>query len=447
MNHARGISALIACALLALAVVHAQDDWGDEPPEPPPEVKKSTLLPRSPDDPQTIAWVGKTVVTRPRVLNTEPGAILRHVMSPDGERIYYFRALPTDAPKDATPQGPTPDRFALYTVGPGKGESKVADTGADCTPPIFLSDGRILFSVRRSDTNEDQSIDELDDATLMISNRDGGNQRRVATLPTGETPVAVWREDREVLICVAGEDDVNGPIVSLNLVRGDRQHITHGINVELVLPDGRLLIERQQPAVPERSRDHGWNRRGEPEPEPEPVETPKPTLVDHSEHVLFEPKDNTETLLYRPNRRSRIVVHADNAFFGNQEPDPADNTDNWSPWGMETSLSRYSEILIVDDAQHFDVRSPSARFNYLTIGWIQERGLLVIEQGNLGSRLLLLDRALNSHRLADFELDARGFVASADGLTIAWLQVDDTDKNGHLEPWKDHSRIQFIRIE
>ena len=73
--------------------------------------------------------------------------------------------------------------------------------------------------------------------------------------------------------------------------------------------------------------------------------------------------------------------------------------------------------------------------------------MLVIEQGNLGSKLLLFDHSLTAHRLADFDLSARGFTASADGLTVGWLQVEDTDKNGYLQPWKDHSSIQFIRIE
>jgi hypothetical protein len=32
-------------------------------------------------------------------------------------------------------------------------------------------------------------------------------------------------------------------------------------------------------------------------------------------------------------------------------------------------------------------------------------------------------------------------------LTIGWLEIDDTDKNGYLEPWKDQSRLSFTRIE
>jgi hypothetical protein len=49
--------------------------------------------------------------------------------------------------------------------------------------------------------------------------------------------------------------------------------------------------------------------------------------------------------------------------------------------------------------------------------------------------------------VAEFPLEARGFTASRDGLTVGWVEVEDTDKNGHLQPWKDNARPYFLKIE
>jgi hypothetical protein len=435
---------LLICALAGVGHPFAQDMFPpDEEPEEEPE-KKGSLLPRPEEDARTALWVSRLGAARPQPLATAPGVLLNHVMSPDGERFYFFRRLPVGEPEEGVPGG---DRYALYTVGPERAEAKVADTGADCTPPLFLDDGRILFVSRRYDLNDDGSVDELDDGVLMISNRDGGNLRQVANVAPGEVPVAVWREGREVLLSTPGEDDANGWIVSLNLVRGEREPVVRGFNVEIVLSDGRLLVERLQsrPAPPPNPRGWGWGQpAGEDEPEPEP---PLPTLLDHSEHVVFDPATGEESPLYSPSRRSRFVVHAENSWFGQQEPDNQGNTRMRGFYGPQQPSSQKSEVLIVDDPQHHDTRAISARYDYHTIGWINERGLLVIEQGNLGSRLVLFDRALKTHRLADFDLNARGWVASRDGLTIGWLAVEDTDKNGYLQPWRDHSRLFYMRIE
>lgn len=442
MNGVRWLATLLLGAMLALTLVGAQEFPEPPPEEEEPRQQKGSLQPRPEDDPKTGLWVSKLGAARARTLATAPGVLLHHVLSPDGERFYYHRELP---PTDAVPRG---TRYALWTAGPDKAESKVADTGAESAPPLFLADGRILFCVRRYDSNEDGALDDQDDATLVVSNRDGGNLRNVAELQPGENPVAVWNDDRDVLINTAGEDDVNGWIVSLNLVRGDRTRVVRAFNVELVLDDGRLLIERLQALEPDKGRPtrfNPWN----PAPETdEDSKQPLPDLLDPTTHFIFNPKDDSEIQLYGASRRSRILIHAEGSFFGHQEPsEPSEDNRGWGYWGPETVTRQLSELLIVDDPQHHDTRAPSARYNYYALGWIAERGLLVMERGNLASRLLLFDRALKTHRLASFEFSAQGFVASRDGLTIGWLDVEDTDKNGYLEPWKDHSRLNLIRIE
>ena len=442
MNGTRWMIAAAFSAIALLGLAYAQD-VPEPDPDDEPKKKEGSLQPRPEDDPKTELWVAKLGAARARALSTEPGVLLHHVLSPDGERFYYYREIARTDGKDGKPINVN---YALYTVGPEKAESKVAETGADSAPPLFLSDGRILFTARRYDFNEDGYINELDDATLIVGNRDGGSLRNVANLAPGETPVAVWKEDREVLIVTTSEDDVNAWIVSMNLVRGDRTRVVHGFNVELVLDDGRLLIERL--AAAENNKPDNPNPWGVPVTPEEDAEEPETSLLDPSIHLIFDPKDSTETPLYGASHRSRIVVHAEGSFFGHQEPsEPDDARPRWNQWGPESVGKQLSEILIVDDPQHHDSRSPSARYNYTTIGWITERGLLVIEQGNLGSKLLLLDHALKDHHLAEFDLHARGFVASKDGRTIGWLDVEDTDSNGFLEPWKDHSKINYTRIE
>lgn len=440
------LSACILGTVVALSAI-AQDFPGEgEVPEKPAEPKGS-LNARPKSDPETEQWVRKLGGARPSALTVSAGVLHRVVLHPDGDRFYYYRQLAQEKRGDGTLPDPV---YALYTVGQDKAESRVADSGSDCTPPLFLGDGRILFMARRYDSNEDGKLDMLDDAVLMVCNRDGGNLRQVARLGSGEVPVAVWRDDREVLIVTEGEEDANGWIESMNLLTEKRERLVQGFNVELVLEDGRLLIERLQPGMPPDDQMPKFNRWGEPVEDVAMPEPTAPSLLEHTDHAIFNPADGSITVLHSPSRRSRLVCTGDGSFFGHQAPEQATAASRM--WGMPPpAISERgrpaSELLIVDDAAHRDTRRLSAKFDYLSIGWVKSRGLLAIEQGNLGSKLLLFDRSLKSHRLAEFGLYARNWQASRDGLTVGWLEVEDTDKNGKLEPWKDHSRPHFLRLE
>lgn len=459
MNTTRKLACTIP-ALLVFATMYggimtreaaqAQDivDEGPEPEAKPAEPKGS-LKARPKSDPETAQWLRNLGGARAQSLTVKPGALRNVTLHPDGDRFYYYRQ--DDAPKRE--DGNTPDpTYSLYTVGPEKSESRVAECGADLTPPLFLGDGRILFTVRRHDTNHDGKLNLLDDSVLMASNRDGGNLRAVAPSfgRPGDLPVAVWRDDREVLVVTPGEDDENGWIESLNLVTDQRERLVQGFNVELVLPDGRLLIERLQPGKSPDADMPRFNRWGEPVEDFEPPPPTPPSLLEHSDHAIFNPADATVTVLYSPSRHSRLVATGDGSFFGHQAPEPPSTSRNWYGTPPTTGNVRTrpaSELLIVDDEAHRDTRRLSAKYDYVSLGWVPSRGLLAVEQGNLGARLLLFDRSLKSHRLADFGLYARNWQASRDGLTVGWLEVEDTDKNGKLEPWKDHSRPHFLRIE
>ncbi len=433
---------LLACVLASCGAVAAlaQDEFPPEPEPEQPAEPKGSLQPRPDADSQTATWVKALVGARPRSLSVADGVLLRHCLTPEGDRFYYYRETARVEAKDDRPGTAS---YALYCVGSDKSESRIADTGAAALPPIFLGDGRILFVSRRHDLNDDDLVDELDDAVLMVSNRDGGNLRSVANLGTGEVPVAVWRDGREVLIATPGEDDVSGWIVSLNLVTAKREKVVQAFNVALVLADDRLLIERMQASEPPK-KPMRWDRRGS--AAPEEVEAPKPSLLDRVEYLVFEPRDGNVVSLFRPSRKSRIVTTGDNSYFGVQERDAAQTAIRGSPYAQRQGAAS-AEILIIDDAEHRDTRSPAARYSYEVLGWIEGRGALLVERGNLGSRLMLMDRALKFHRLADFDLVATGFCASRDGLTVGWLEVEDTDKNGLLEPWTDKSRPNYLRIE
>ncbi|MBK8208169.1 MAG: hypothetical protein IPK87_15440 [Planctomycetes bacterium] len=433
---------LFACVLASVCVVAAlaQDEMPPEPEPEQPAEPKGSLQPRPDEDPQTIAWVKALAGARPQSLSVAEGVLLRHCLTPEGDRFYYYRETARVEAKDDKPGTVS---YALFCVGSDKSESKVADTGAAALPPIFLADGRILFVSRRHDLNDDALVDELDDAALMVSNRDGGNLRSVASLGAGEVPVAAWREGREVLIATPGDDEVSGWIVSLNIVTGKRENVVQAFNVALVLADDRLLIERMQATEPPK-KPMRWDRRGP--AAPEEVETPEPGLLDHVEYLVYEPKDGNVVSLFRPSRKSRIVVTGDNSYFGVQERDVSQSAVRGNPYSQRQGALN-AEILIIDDAEHRDTRSPAARYSYEVLGWIEGRGALLVERGNLGSRLMLMDRALKFHRLAEFDLVATGYCASRDGLTVGWLEVEDTDKNGLLEPWADKSRPHYLKIE
>lgn len=434
-------AACIAAALSLLLI--AWPAIAQEPePEPPPEAEeepaeeRGTLLPRPEQDAETEAWVRSLVGARPRSLSIATGPVIRHVMTPQGDRFYYHREVSRSEGEDGKPRAV---HYALYTVGPDKTEARISETGACAWPPLFLPDGRILFATRRYDINEDGTIDDLDDASLMVSNQDGGNMRSVATLAPGEVPIAAWREGREALLAVPGENETDGWIVSLNLQRGSREQLVQAHNVALVLDDGRLLIERVQAAEPDRTPTPRIGGRAAP---PEEVETPAPTILDHVEYLIFNPAEGSAVTLFKPSRHSRIVTSGEGSFFGVQARDMSQATQRGAPAPAMTT-----DILIIDDAEHRDTRAPSARFSYEVLAWIEDRGLLIIERGNLGSRLMLLDRALKAHRIADFDFTATGFVASRDGLSVGWLEVEDTNKDGHLEPWQDNARPFHLRIE
>jgi hypothetical protein len=303
---------------------------------------------------------------------------------------------------------------------------------------------RIVFSSRRYDRNDDGAIDELDEAALIVANREGGNSRQVATLAAGEMPVAPWREDRELLVATPGDDDVSGWVVTLNLVTGKRERVVQAFNVSMVLEDGKLLLERMQAPEPARNRPN--YRRALPDDDAE-EEAPKPTLLDYVHYSVFDPKDSSVTPLYRASRKSALIARGEGSYFGVQEREPAKNNNMGYPTNMQRGSQGGWEILIVDDAEHRDTRSPSSRFDYEVLAWINGRGLLLVERGNLRSRLMVMDRALKFHQVAEFPLEARGFTASRDGLTVGWVEVEDTDKNGHLQPWKDNARPYFLKIE
>jgi hypothetical protein len=333
-------------------------------------------------------------------------------------------------------------------VGPDRPQARVAETGAARTAPLFFKDGRIAFLTRRFDLNEDGVIDERDPAALVVTNRDGGQVRLVANLAPGEVPLRVWEDGAAILISTPGEDprgDANGWVVSIDVQSGERRRIVQGFDVPLILPDGRLLVARLQAraAIPP---PPGSPWMEPPSEEPRRDEPSPPSLLDPLEYHLHDPITGEEELLVRPGDSSAIVAHGDGSFFGmqaretSQRPSPIHPAAHYGPIA-------YSELLVIDDAQHRDLLAPNPRFSYQPIAWIEAAGLLVIERGNLGSRLLLFDRALKTHVLAEFDLFATGFKATPDGRILGWLEVEDTDENGYLEPWSDHARPSFLRLE
>lgn len=434
------LSALLACALTvpAAGLVLAQPEPGPGPDEEPAPKKESSLLPRAENDPPTEAWVKALGGLRAQPVAVEAGVLLNHVLTPEGDRLYYYRVVKETKPaeKDARPGV----RYALYTVGPARSELKLLDTGASCDPPLFLPDGRLVLTQRRADTNDDGDVNQLDDATMFVCNRDGEAQRQVCSLAAGTAPVGLWRGGTEVLVSEPGAEDPNGWILSVNLVKGSLERVVQAFNVALVLEGDKLLIERlvSPPTPPEQPR---WNPFGEPiEEEAEPDQRP-PKLSDPPEHLIFNPGDGSVTLLHSSTAHSRIVCTGEGAYFGHQYSRADDKRPRYGMPGGAT----VSEILIVDDPQHRDTRTSAARYDHTALGWVKDRGLLALQHANLRGKLLLLDRSLKWHTLGELDLAVRGVCVA--GTKMAWLEVEDTDKNGLLEPWKDHSRPFFCTIE
>lgn len=414
----------------------AQPEPGPQPGEEPPR-KESSLLPRAESDTQAEAWVKKLGGLRPQAVAVEAGLMLNHVLTPEGDRLYYFRPVSTARP--AGQPARAAQRFHLYTVGPGRSELRVLDTGASSDPPLFLADGRIVTTQRRQDTNDDGEINLQDQPSLVVCNRDGEALRTVCVLAAGTTPVGLWRGDSEVLVSEPGADDPNGWICSVNLVKGTQERVVQAFNVALVLPEDKLLLERlvAPSKAPQQPR---FNRFGELEADDAEGITRLPQLSDPPEHLVFNPADGSVTALHSSTAHSRIICTGEGAYFGHQLSRATDGRPRFGPQGATVS-----EILIVDDPQHRDTRSSSARYDHFALGWVKERGLLALQTANLRSKLLLLDRALKWHTLGELDLAVRG--VRAQGTRLAWLEVEDTDGNGLLEPWKDYSRPFFCTIE
>jgi hypothetical protein len=428
MKHVLGVLALVV--LLAggtgLAVL-AQDEpeFEEEPPAEEPRAG-GTLKPRPKDDPRSAEWRRRLTLPGARALSAKPGLIPRLCVAPDGSRAFFIRAVGTkDAPA-----------FELWAAGPGRPEALVAALGLESQLPHFLPDGRLLVTSRRFDSNDDGITDHRDLATLALCNPDGSGLEEVALLAPLETAVAVWREGREALLAVPGREGVNGEIVSLNLETGKRQAVCPGFNIELVLADGRLVVERlARAASAEDATSPGLRRLwriqpgAEEPPEPEP-EAPA-GLLDASEHMLFDPRDGTTIELYSARSRSRLVAHAENSFFGIQEEDR-------HPF--------QHRVLIVDDEKHRDTRYLVARNEYQPLAWHAEGGLLVLETMRLKRRVLVLDRALAFWPVAELSFTTALHAASPDGRRLAFLDLEDTTADGALEPWADHGRLHWLEL-
>jgi len=435
----RMLSGLFAAALLlpatwALAQPGPEPEPGENPDVPK---KESSLLQRPESDAAAEAWVKKLGGLRAQAAAVQPGVILNHVLDPEGDRLFYYRTVSV-TPVDKN--SPVPVRYVLYTVGPARSELKVLETGASADPPLFLADGRIALTQRREDSNEDGEINLLDSPSLVVCNREGEALRHVCRLDPGSTPVALWRGGTEVLVSVPGADDPNGWIVTVNLVKGTQERVVQAFNVALVLAEDKLLIERlvapELPPQPQR-----WNPWDGSQEEDNGPEQRTPRLVDAPEHLVFNPADGSVTALHSSTAHSRIVCTGEGAYFGHQL---SRATDGRPVYGRSQG-SIVSEILIIDDPQHRDTRSSAARYDHFALGWLSDRGLLALQNANLRSKLLLLDRALKWHTLGELDLAVRGVCMQ--GTKLAWLEVEDTDKNGLLESWKDNSRPFFCTIE
>jgi len=437
------LSTLLVAAMalpLAWGLVSAQE----EPEEITPKKEGGTLLPRAEEDPPTVAWVKKLGGLRTQAVTVEPGVLLSHTLTPEGDRLYYYRVIgqPAAPDKNADPRkAEPPPKYALYTVGPEKAEAKVMETGASKDPPLFLPDGRIVLTQRRQDTNDDGEISQQDDATLVVCNRDGEAVRDIARLESGTNPVAVWKKGAEILLAEPGVEDPNGWIVSLNLVKGTRERVVKAFNVSLVLDADKLLLERLVAPPPPPQQPNGW---GDADPSEQEPEQRAATLDDPPEHVIYDPADGSVNLLHASTARSRIVCTGEGSYFGHQYSQAPQARPRYYGQNQQRNTS---EVLIVDDAQHRDTRNDGARNDHYALGWVKERGLLVLRVANLRSNILLLDRALKWHTLGDLDFSVAGVQASQSGLKLAWLEVEDTDKNGLLEPWKDQSRPVFCTIE
>lgn len=454
MKLKRILAALCLC-LPALGALQGQPEVGDG--EPPPEKPDaSSLKPRPEDDPDAAAWVARLSPSRPQMASVEQGPILRHCLSPDGARLYFFRDLNAEPPSARRTRAlPLSPRYVLFSASPEGSQARVLETGFDALAPLFLEDGRLLIVTRRLDLNGDGKVNAEDDRSLVICGHDGTAEREVCALRPTETPLLLWKQGSEVLTAEFARDDVNGWIYSLSLSKGERRPLCRGFNVSLALEDGSLLIERLVARPPEEGVPmNPWGRRW-PMPDEDEEFTddtqplPEAGLLDRSEHVLLNPADGSERILYSPSRRARLHITGEGSFFGVQESSSTINASRL-PGGRFTPARTLDtfELLIVDDAEHYGARQPSLRNSYFPLAWIAGRGLLAVERSNLKTRLVLVDRSskLNLLLISEFGYDCAGFCASADGLTLAWLSLEDTNQDGFLDPWQDEARPWFMRL-
>lgn len=411
----------------------------EEPPVEEPLVEekdesRGTLLPRPDEDLEASNWVKSLGGLRPQRFSVKDGALINIVFSPKGDRFFYFRRTEND----------NTESFELYTVGKGRSELRIAKTGGDDTPPLFLSDDRIAYLTRLHDSNEDGVVDILDEPTLMVSGLDGNRNRQVMLLYPNDVPVASWKNGKAILLATQSGESVNGMIVSLDLASGQREDVVEGFNVELVLPEDKLLILRKQASKDEGQKRSWFSIRRElPE---EPRAEPLATLLDHSEHLIYDPANGTVTSLHRPSRGAQVVVFGGGSYFGQQEVDDKATSGKRSRLIATIGQNADSEILIIDDAKHKNTKRPKGRLSYSVIGYVQNRGPLIVESGNLGARLLLQDQSLTNHVVFSFGLFAQGFQVSSDGKYIGWVEIEDTNKNGYLEPWLDNAQPYIAEI-
>lgn len=446
----------LAAAALLLGVVAARAQEEPPPEEKPPEKKGGTLRDRPDDDPAAQQFVNSLNLPRPQMAGVAAAPVIRHVLSPDGSYLYYFRDLnagpskPAEKREPAKP--PAKPRYVLYRASPQGGEEKILETGFDAIAPLFLPDGGLVVVTRTLDLNGDNAIDHNDERTLVICGADGKSSREVATLGAQESPLALWREGKEVLLADYSRDDVNGWIMTLPLARGQRAPLTRGFNVSMVLDDGRLLVERlvAPPPQPEQPINPWAWRFEDPDEANDDVEPPPvASLLDRSVHVIFNPADGSESELCNPSQHARLVCYGESTFFGYQQ-----NQRNLAAGRLPGGRVRTSravetfELLVVDSPTQYDLRAPLLNNSYFPLAWLNGRGLLAIEVSNLKTRLCLVDRSskLNFLTISEFAFDAQGFCASLDGLNVAWLEVEDSNEDGYLDPWRDNCRIWFQQL-
>ena len=117
-------------------------------------------------------------------------------VSPDGIRLVTSVAEPA-------PDGKT-YRTALWEVDPGgqRPARRLTRSAPGEAQPVFLPDGRLLFSSRRPDA-EGKPDDDGDDRTALWVLPEAGEARMIARRPGGVSAVAVARDAGDVVLTAA----------------------------------------------------------------------------------------------------------------------------------------------------------------------------------------------------------------------------------------------------